>query len=774
MGMSKKALPKVDGETTLQGLKSKVIIKRDTAGCPHIYAENMEDAAFAQGYTHAQERFWQMELSRRVARGQMAEIFGELALGTDIASRTFGFARIAEKDWELIDEHMKNLMTAYVAGINALITDPNWKIPPEHKLLKYKKPRKWEIIDSMALARYMIWNMSGCWHLEIPLMQIADKVGADAMKEIHPIYPEGNPTVMGKEIDMQEFDENGVLQAIKGPFIRKGGASNSWTITPSMSDTGGAVHCNDMHLELSVPAIWFYNHLIVEGELNVTGVGIAGLPMVLVGHNDCFSYGTTLARADGEDLFLERLKDGKYEHKGEWHDLKIVKETINIKGKPPHTEEIKYTNHGPILSKSLNEEKALAYSGKSLMPSKTLMGYYKLNVGKNWNDFVEGMLLFSAPQLNMSYADKFGNHGWWVVGELPIRAKDIGTTPTPGWTGENEWIDKIPFEEMPHAYNPKPGFIVTCNNKIVPDDYPYFLSGVTMNGYRARRCTDLIKKKGVMKFPEDHMAIQQDVKCLMGLDIIKTFPEYTNENEDITFILAELREWDGDLSTSSTTGLLYEVLKQYLNKSIFLPLLGKELAEKYLGVGYIPVLASISDMYGGDGPILVKLLSNPDSWWIKQNGGKFEVLDMAFRESLKWLKYKFGSKWKTATWGEVHKVSIGHAMAIQKPMDEVFNVPNKEGKPIGGDTDTPNATALNPTHPYALEFHAASYRQVVDCSDFGNSYFIYPTGQSGHLASPHYSDMYEMWRTGKYLKMIWTDEQIEADKESELFLNPSN
>ncbi len=367
------------------------------------------------------------------------------------------------------------------------------------------------------------------------------------MKEIHPIYPEGNPTVMGNEIDINEFDENGVLKAIKGPFMRKGGASNSWTITPSRSSTGGAVHCNDMHLELSVPAIWFYNHLIVKGALNVTGVGIAGLPMVLVGHNDCFSWGTTLARADGEDIFLERLKDGKYEHKGEWRELETVEEIIYIKGKPSHTEKIKYTNHGPILSKSLNEERALAYNGKSLVPSRTLMGYYKVNTGHTWTDFISAMALFSAPQLNMSYADKFGNHGWRVAGELPVRAKDTGTTPTPGWTGENEWIGTVPFEEMPHAYNPKPGFIVTANNKIAPDDYPHFLSGVSMNGYRARRCTDLIQEKEVMQFPEDHFAIQQDVKCLMGIDIIKTFPEYKNDDEDINYILAKLREWDGDL-----------------------------------------------------------------------------------------------------------------------------------------------------------------------------------------------------------------------------------
>jgi penicillin amidase len=626
----------------------------------------------------------------------------------------------------------------------------------------------------MALARYMVWNMSGCWHLEIPLMQIEEKVGMDAMKEIHPTYPEGNPTVIAGLPDVNEFDENGVLKAIKGPFLRKGGASNSWTITPSSSSTLGAVHCNDMHLELSVPAIWYFNHLIVEGELNSIGVSLPGLPLVLVGHNDCFSWGTTLARADGEDIFLERVEGEKYEYKGEWKDLQIVEEVINIKAKGSHTEKIQFTSHGPILSKSLNEDKALAYQGKSLIPSTVLMGYYKINTGKNWNDFVEAMSTFTAPQLNMSYADKFGNHGWYVAGEIPIRAKDIGTTPTPGWTGENEWVDRIPFEEMPHAFNPKSGFIVTCNNKIAPDDYPYMLSGVTMNGYRAKRCTEVIKEKGIMKFPEDHMALQQDVKCYAAKDIIEAISEYSNSDENILYMLTSMRKWDYNLKTDSTPALFYEVLKQHLNQTIFLPILGEELTEKYLGVGYIPVLASISDMYGGDGPILVKLLNNPDSWWINQNGGKNEVLNRAFHASVEWLISKFKRNWKTATWGEAHKVSIAHAMAIKKPMGEVFNVPNLEGKSIGGDTDTPNATAVNPAHPYNLEFHAASYRQIVNCANFENSYFIYPTGQSGHLASPHYSDMFEMWRTGKYLKMNWSDEQIENDKESELVLNPTN
>jgi len=776
--MSKKSLPQVDGEITIKGLKSQVLIIRDSAGCPHIYAENEEDVVFAQGYCHAQDRFWQMELNRRVARGQMSEIFGELALNTDIASRSFGFARIAKKDWDLFDDTMKKVIGAYVAGVNALITDKNWKIPVELSLLKHKAPRKWEIEDSMALARYMVWNMSGCWHLEIPLMQIADKVGMDHAKEIHPIYPKENPTVMGQEIDMNMFDENHVLKAVKGPFIRKGGASNSWTITPSLSDTNSAIHCNDMHLELSVPAIWYYNHLIVEKEskkeLNVTGVSLPGLPMVLVGHNDHFSWGSTLARADGEDFFIEKLDGTRYEFKGEWKDAKVVEEIINIKDKPPHTEKVIITHHGPILSKSIKEEKrALAYNGMSLRPSKVLISYYKINTGKDWDDFVDAMSTFDAPQMNMSFADIRGNTGWYVSGKLPIRAKGTGTTPVPGWTGEYEWIGQIPFEQMPHAYNPKSGIIVTCNNKIVPNTYPYFLSGVTMNGYRAKRCTEFLKQKGKLHFPEDHMALQNDVTNLLSFDLINSFPDYTSQDDDIQYILTKLRNWDGKLTIDSNPGLFFEVLKQYLNQTIFLPILGPELVKKYLGVGYIPVLSNISDMYGGDGPILVKLLSDPNSWWIQQGGGKNEILNKAFKASLDWLKSHYGNKWKSAKWGDVHRVSIKHAMAIQKPMDEVFNVGGKGGKPIGGDTDTPNATAVNPTHPYHLEFQAASYRQIVNLGNLEESHFIYPTGQSGHLASPHYNDMFEKWRTGKYLVMNWSDKQIENDKESELILKPS-
>ncbi|MBN2157059.1 MAG: penicillin acylase family protein [Candidatus Lokiarchaeota archaeon] len=777
--MSKKRLPQVDGEVTLPGLKSPVKIIRDKAGAPHIYAKNEEDLVFAQGYCHAQERFWQMELNRRVSRGQMSEIFGELALGTDIASRTFGFARVAKKDWELLDEHMKSLIQAYVAGVNVLITNKNWKIPVEHSLLKHKKPRPWEIEDTMALARYMCWTMSGCWHLEIARMAIADKVGIEHANEIAPIYPDENPTVMGEKVEMNVF-EDGILKAIQGPFIKKGGASNSWTITPSNNDTKSAVHCNDMHLELSVPAIWYYNHLIVEKDgkrdLNVSGVCLPGLPLVLVGHNQYFAYGSTLARADAEDLFIEKMNPDdldQYEFKGEWKNAEIVEEEINIKHKTSHKEKVLITHHGPIISKGINEEKrAIAYCGMSLRPSKVLKSYYLINTGQEWDDFVEAMRMFTAPQMNMSYADIYGNIGWYVSGKIPIRAKGTGTIPVPGWTGEYEWIDEIPFEEMPHAFNPKSGMIVTCNNKLVPDSYPYYLSGVSMNGYRAKRITNFIQSKGKMHFPKDHMDLQNDVKCLMALDLIHVISSYQSKNPDIKYFIANLENWDGQLTVDSTPGLYYEVFKYNLNKIIFLPILGEELTVKYLGVGYIPVLSNISDMYGNDGPILHKLLKNPDSWWIQQGGGKTEVLKQAFNESIQWLKSTYGDKWKSVGWGDAHRVSIAHAMAIQKPMDEVFNVGGKEGKPIGGDTDTPNQTAWNPSNPYNLQFFAASYRQIVDLGNLENSFYIYPTGQSGHLASPHYCDMFEMWRTGKYFIMNWSDKQILQEKESELILTP--
>ena len=777
-GMSKKRLSKIEGEISLQGLKNKVRIIRDTAGCPHIYAKNMEDVAFAQGYVQAQDRFWQMELNRRIACGQMSEIFGELALGTDITARAFGFKRIAKQDWELLDEDVKKILQAYTAGVNALILDPNWRAPVELKLLKHEKPRKWENIDSIAFLRFIIWNMSGCWHLELPRLHLLDKVGIDAAKEIEPYYPQENPTVM-KNIEMNVYDENGILSAIKGPFITKGGASNSWTISSSLSDTKGAIHCNDMHLGLTVPGIWYYNHLIVENtgqkQLNATGVSLPGVPFVFVGHNEYFSYGCTLARTDCEDLFLEKLDGTKYEFKGEWKEAEVLEEVIKVKNKPAHTENIIITHHGPIIFKDINEENhAISYCGMSLRPSKLLNAYYKINTGKNWDDFVEAMSIYDAPQINFSYADVYGNTGLYVAGKVPIRAKGTGIIPVPGWTGEFDWVDEIPFDKMPHVFNPESGVIVTCNNKLVSDDYPYFLTGVCMNGYRAKRITDLIKEKGIVQFPDDHIELQMDVKSLDGLAIINSIADYQSNDPQIHEILSRLREWDGNASIDSTPGLFYEVLNLNLLKTIFLPILGEKLTYEFFGMVFKDnaILGNLCDMYAQVGPLLVKVLNDPKSWWIEQNGGKKNVLDKAFAESLKWLKGKFGSKWHSSTWGEVHRAIIPHAMGQQKPLGEVFNIPDNKGKPIDGDSNTVNLTAIDFLNPYNLEFVAASYRQIIDLGNFENSYFIYPTGQSGHLASPHYSDMYEKWRTGKYLPMLWSDKQIEANKGSELILNP--
>ncbi len=292
---------------------------------------------------------------------------------------------------------------------------------------------------------------------------------------------------------------------------------------PAAVKRGHAVLVNDMHLALGIPSLWYEVHLNAPGY-HVTGVSLPGLPMVLVGHNERIAWGITLAFTDAEDLFVEQIDaqdPPRYLYKDEWQASEIIEEEIQVKGAPePFIERVLVTNHGPVISDRVgyNDQKVSVQS-MSLQPVPALKGWYHLNMAQNWDDFVEAMRLIEAPQLNVAYADVDDNIGYWVTGKVPVRANGDGSIPVPGWSGEYEWVGEVPFEEMPHALNPERGYILNCNNKITPDNYPHYLGNVWMNGYRARRLEELIESREKLSM-QDHRDFQMDLKCIPGLELV--------------------------------------------------------------------------------------------------------------------------------------------------------------------------------------------------------------------------------------------------------------
>jgi penicillin amidase len=768
--LDKRRIPIIEGEIQLKGLTGPVEIIRDRWGIPHIYAEKMEDGLFGQGFVHAQDRLFQMELNRRTAQGRLSELFGEVALDTDRTVRTFGFNRLGKLDYENMRDDLRSNVLAYTAGVNAFLEQKKVKLPVEFSMLSHR-PEPWQPEDSLAFTRVMIWQLSHAWQGEILRAEIAERVGADNASELEIHYPTGNPLSLPMGIEFNKIDPEGNLRKTSGPFLDRGMGSNAWVISPDRSETGNAVLCNDMHLALSLPSLWYQVHLKTGEELHVTGVSLPGVPFVLVGHNDRIAWGMTLAFTDAEDLFIEQVdSQDRYLFADEWHKAEIIDEVINVKGQgTPHHEKVMVTQHGPIISDVVGQpDQKLAVNSMSLRPTQAFDGWYRLNVARNWDDFVDAMAMIEAPQLNVAYADVDNNIGYWVTGRVPIRPNGDGSVPVPGWSGEYEWVGEVPFEDMPHALNPDQKYLVSCNHKIVPDDYPYFLGNVWMNGYRARRLQELIETNEVISF-DDHKKFQMDVKCLAGLDFVNRLEKVTDPDFDVQLALRLLRGWDGNLNPTTIGGTVYEVSRYILIRNLLEPGLGDDLTNRLMGKGFHPLLNHANEFYGHDTVILLRLLDNPDSWWIREAGGHDVVLSKGLKQTIDWLRENLGPDEMDWEWGKIHRISFEHALSLQKPFDQVFD---RGPFSIGGDTDTPLQTAIHAEYPYDNKAWSPSFRQIVDMGDLGKSLTIFPPGQSGHLASPHYDDLIQDWLEGRYNPMLWTREQVEGESEGVLVLKP--
>jgi penicillin amidase len=438
----------------------------------------------------------------------------------------------------------------------------------------------------------------------------------------------------------------------------------------------------------------------------------------------------------------------------------------------PHIEKVVVTQHGPIISGVMKgTTNRIALNSMALRPSQALQGYLSLNKAKNWNEFVDSVRLIDATQLNMTYADVEDNIGYWVTGKVPIRAeRHIGNVPVPGWTGDYEWQGEIPFDSMPYALNPQEGYLITCNHKIIPDDFPYFLGDVWMNGYRAKRFIEFFEEKGRKLSLNDFKELMLDVTCIPGKEF-KLFIQGINldlrKHAKAKQALTLLGKWNGVLSSDSVGGTIYQVLRYNIVLEILKKGLGKELTFEIMGNGFHPVLYHTSEFYGHDTTIMMRLLRSPDSWWISQVGGVHEILIRNLVKTISWLEKEYGKDEKNWKWGALHRVHFPHAMGLKKPLDQVFDRGNL---PIGGDTDTLCQTAIHPETPYDVNAWAPSHRQIINLNDLSKSLMIFAPGQSGHLASKHYDDLIQLWYNGEYHPMLWEKKDIIENAEGHLIL----
>jgi penicillin G amidase len=796
---SRQRLPQLDGRAYLPGLETAVTVYRDAWGVPHIYAANRHDLFFAQGFIHAQDRLWQMDVNRRVANGQLAEILGEQGLPTDRLTRTLGFARLAAASLPQIDERHWRDVAAYSAGVNAYLQ--TGALPLEFTLLRYE-PKAWRPVDTMALAHLQAWALTHGWAGELARAQLIAKIGPERAAAIEPIYSPDNPATLPDGVEFNRLGLDGMLTAMTGPFLNRGAdgggrGSNGWLVSPTRSASGGALLGNDVHLPIRIPSLWYANHLCLEpGGFHITGVSIPGAPFVLVGHNADIAWGVTLSYADTEDLFIEKLPvDGRdrYLFQGEWRPTTIIRETIPVKGQPDHVEEVVLTHHGPIISGHLGSRDLpappgddtrhlLSMSSMALRSGRFFSGFAAINEAHDWDSFTAAVRDLETPALNISYADRQGNIGYWLTGAIPIRAKGSGLVPAPGWSGDYEWVGRVPFDEMPHALNPERGFLVNCNNKIIGDDYPHYLGQCWMNGYRAQRLEELLdegrttRDEGRTTNDEGRTAKDErvgrsssvvgrwslaafrrfhfDFHSIPGLELRRRLADHTPAPGDAALAWQLLQGWDGWLGPESVGGAVYQVLLHKLSRAILEPVLGRPLLEQLLGGGPEPLLVPVTEFYGHWSTTLLRLLANGDSFWLPEREKLLNDCLAATAVTLRDLCGRDPANWQ---WGQLHQIRFSHPLSVQRPLDHVFDI---GPFPIGGDTDTLGQTAILPGAPYENNAFSVSYWQLIDMSDLDSAEMMLTPGQSGQLGSPHYADLAAAWLRGDSLPMLWGKEAV--------------
>ncbi|MCD6518430.1 MAG: penicillin acylase family protein [Anaerolineae bacterium] len=750
--LDRRALPQKEGQQNVPGLRAPVKIVHDRWGIPHIYAQNQEDLFFAQGFVHAQDRLWQMELHRRIATGRLSELLGPRTLLEDRITRTLGFYRLALQDWDKLDETIHRILLAYTRGVNSWLQHSSKK-PAEFTLLQHA-PEPWTPLDSLAFARLVVWQLSSGWYHELIRQQLYERVGAQrgASWDIFP--PEKVPPTLPRGIEVNLPPKQ------RSSLIWQGLGSNAWVLSPSKTRQGPLL-CNDTHLPLMAPSLWYENHLVSEDGFQVTGVSLPGIPLVMVGHNANIAWGITLGFADCEDLFYENTFLFSPE------EGTLLEEAIRVRGKrAPFIEPVFLGPHGPIISNTLvTEHPPLALCATALKEPIPLKGWYLLNTAENWQAFSTALQHIKAPSLNILYADKAGNIGYRLAGAVPLRTHGDGSLPVPGWKGKYHWQGEIPFEEMPHALNPQQGFIVSCNQQPISSDYPYFLGRTWMNGYRALRATHCIQNKDSLSI-KDCAKLQLDYHCLPGPELARHFASLTGLTARESQALQLLLSWNGDLGPRSAAGALYEVVRYTLVRRLLEPVLGKELANHLMGAGLPSWLTPVNEFYGHDTLALLRLLNKDDSWWIQQAGGRENLLRQSFQEAVRWLQKAQGADPSQWQWGKLHQVTFHHALG------ELCEGLNVGPFPVGGDTDTLCQMAMLPTAPYDANAVGPSFRQIVDLADLDHSLAIHGPGQSGQISSPHYNDLAPLWLKGKYHPMLWSRKAIERETESILNLTP--
>lgn len=770
----------------LAGLRESVTIRRDERGIPYIRASNDEDLYFGQGYATAADRLWQMDLFRRSARGELAEVLGTAALEEDKRHRTFGFAQVADAEVKLASPRSLALLEAYAKGVNAYIESLESKaLPPEFQLLQYK-PRPWTPADSLIVVKLFFETLSDTWRLDVMREALADMPAeklATLLPEISPL----DVLVVGKDTKSRSAsatrkrpsrevteDFSAALlelvaqdEAIQRRSMSRVGlhaealaASNNWVVSGKRTASGKPLLANDPHLAPSAPSIWHMVHLSAPG-VKVAGVTAAGLLGVVIGHNERIAWGFTNVGPDVQDVYIEKFDSAnprRYMTPAGWREAEVRHEEIKVrKGFTDSTTDtvtidVTVTRHGPIVLEKDSKRYALRWT--ALDPRlNNPDGVYSLNRAGNWREFTTALRGYTPPMQNIVYADVEGHIGYYAAGRVPIRKSGDGSVPYDGATDAGEWDSFIPFEKLPNLFNPPSGIIVTANQRIVGTDYPYFLTHSWAQPYRARRILNLLETKQEIRandFREmlgDTYSIaaatfaREAVKDLKGLSAFQS-------DEKLRQTVAAFESWDGRVNAESRVAPLVAQMRIAFRSKILTAALGPERAKIYAWSNFDTTLDQI-------------ISKQPREWLPKEFPTYAELYLACYQEARQALTKRLGADEGKWMWGEMAKARFPHPLAVAPLVGLQFTVPPVPQNGTGGLAGaTVNVGA------------GVSMRLIADPADWDKTQQGISLGESGIPSSPHWADQLDDWRAVTPRVFPFTETAITNATKQTLVLEP--
>jgi penicillin amidase len=766
----RQSLPQTKGEIRVPGLSAPAEVLRDRYGIPHIFAASAEDASFALGFVHAQDRLWQMEMSRRIAAGRLAEIVGAGALETDRFLRTLGVRRSAEANLRSLDTETRKLLDAYAAGVNAFIASGP-VLPPEFWLTG-ARPEPWTPADSVAWTKMMAWDLGGNWRNELLRMRLAKTLPLARIHELLPPYPGEKVPVIADLKELYSSMEREAVRLARFAPDNDGLGSNNWVVSGSRTESGKPLLANDPHLGLTVPPVWYFAQLSAP-DMQVIGATLPGVPGVILGRNERIAWGFTNTGPDVQDLYIEKLDAaGGYLAPEGTRAFQVIDETILVKGAEAEKLRIRVSRHGPVISDVMRTAQDLAPRGHVIAfawtalaeDDRTAQAAHKFARAREWDGFLAAARDFQVPQQNIVYADVEGNIGFIAAGRVPHRrpTNDLkGMAPAPGWQEKYDWVGYIPFEQLPRSFNPESGAIVTANHRVTPPGYPHFISSDWQPPYRADRIQallDAVPKHSVPSFAR----IQADVVSLAMRELLPKLLAARPRSEEARKALALLAKWDGAMAAERSEPLIAWAWWRELTRAIYADELGDAFRENWLSRAVFlgNVLSGDAEAARWCDDIRTPAVETCE-----------EVLALSLEAALADLRRRFGNDQSRWRWGEAHRALHEHRPFSRQPLlAAIFNV----GVASPGDTYTVNVGRNNlndEDRPYANR-HAASLRAIYDLSDLEKSLYIHSGGQSGNILSDHYKAFSEAWARNEYIPMRAERKTLEAEPHQLLRLLP--